>query len=107
MQSPRMFANMLTTLLAAKHRPTGINPVVACTVRVTVVIELSIPTPGRWRECFMRRFTMVCALLPAARRRAGRAAELASDPRTIAATKLVFLSGNFLVDQEVDRWRRS
>jgi hypothetical protein len=55
----------------------------------------------------MKRLATVCFLLLSASGLASGglapAAEPASDPRTIAATKLVFLPGNFLVNEEVDR----
>ncbi len=46
---------------------------------------------------------MICAVLLLASGAMAQASKPASDPRTIAAVKLVFLGGNFLPDKEVDR----
>jgi hypothetical protein len=51
----------------------------------------------------MKRLATVCALLLLTSGGLAQAAKPASDPRTIAAVKLVFLGGNFLLDKEVDR----
>ena len=51
----------------------------------------------------MKRFALVVALLLLAARGWAEDAKLASDPHSIAATKLVFLAGNFLVNADVDR----
>jgi hypothetical protein len=51
----------------------------------------------------MIRLATVCALLLLAPGGLAQASKPASDPRAIAAVKLVFLGGNFLQDKEVDR----